>query len=197
MNLNRPASISNSRLHQRVNKRHSQSRVSGHHHHTPDEPSTLTDNSYQHLGFRQSDQQPRPDLDKSSGDRFSDDKCSCETSSGKRSTDSKSSSTPSDQTGTLESNQLGHSWVRIPYPLDSFFKPTAVNSTSAYDKTDVTRPSSTPAKHSENNISIRGWFDLNATHMRELTVESVQNASNSVQRIDMYIPCNDNPAGDK
>lgn len=70
--------------------------------------------------------------------------------------------------GSMVDPQL---WVRIPYPLSSYFQqPDRQIQTSGHHK----------SVNADSIYRTRGWFDLGATQMRELTDESVENAGSSV-----------------
>lgn len=87
-------------------------------------------------------------------------------------------------------------WVRIPYPLSSFFQQTtfpakpainpdghvaAAGDTSTRDAgTGGAVSGDTASGDATRTYQNRGWFDLGASRMRELTVESLEAASDSV-----------------
>ena len=72
-------------------------------------------------------------------------------------------------------------WVRIPYPLSSYFQQPVVSSPANINP-DRQIPASghNESVNADSIYRTRGWFDLGATQMRELTVESVENAGSSV-----------------
>jgi len=62
-------------------------------------------------------------------------------------------------------------WVRIPYPLSSFTSP------APFQNNQMAQQTGDMAHHSRTNV--RGWFDLGATQMRQLTVDSVEDAGDA------------------
>jgi hypothetical protein len=146
----------------------------------------LQERDYRDLSMRRAQEGiPEKDSDNLPGARTAQGE-----SAGNRLADRQLSDRPSPDAALRQSNADSRLWVRIPYPLTSWVsKPIP---TQQLQPSQLQPPEHhivdqdqqrTAVGHMSYSYSVRGWFNLSATQMRELTVESLDQSSDLTEQM--------------